>query len=535
MTVGVAPGYEWCMGHAAGIAADLDGFDLPSLVRRASERHGAATGLVVDATGERLTFADIAARVAGTADSLSSLGVGVGTRVGVMLPNGAAFPLVWLALADLGAVIVPLSVHLMSADLSHIIEDARCEWLVTADPESAVFDGIRDKLPGLSRVVDVDAIAGASRVSTPSNARCPDPDRLLNVQYTSGTTGKPKGCLLSHRYWIEIAKQAVSNDPPLVPGDILLTAQPFNYIDPQWNLIVALTLGCTLVILDGFHPSTFMDKVREHRATFFYCLGAMPTMLLAQPESGHDADNQLRAVFCSGIPADRHAELERRFGAPWYELYGSTELGGAIIAVSAADHDGLVGSGSLGLPTSDVELELLDDAGLPVRTGVGELLVRTPNFMDGYWRRDGSVDSGLTDGWFHTGDLVERDERGYLAFRGRLRDTVRRAGENVSAAEVEEVLLLHPSVSVAAVVAVPDPIRGQEVKAFVVLGPDAIPTGPADLAAFCRDRIAYFKVPRFWEFADELPMTPSQRVAKADLLSTNPTYDAVTKEWHVPA
>ncbi|WP_193605828.1 AMP-binding protein [Nocardioides dongkuii] len=436
---------------------------------------------------ERLTFSDVARRSAAYAQALHERGVRPGDRVAVMLDNQPEFPLVWLALMRLGAAMVPLNVRYRSADVGHVVGDAGARVAVT----SPAYDAL---LAPVASVLLVDEL-----VPDGTWAQGPvDPGAVVNVQYTSGTTGHPKGCVLTHRYWTTLGDSLVQEFPHLASADVMLTAQPFFYLDPQWNVVTALLAGAHLVALDGFHPSTFWAKVREHEVTYFYCLAAMPTLLLKMPPDERDRDHRVRAVQCSAIPPALHAELEERWGAPWYEAFGMTETG-ADIRVGADDHDELVGSGCLGRPAGHREVRLVD----------GELWLRGPGMMEGYLGHD----SPFVDGWFPTGDLARVDDQGRLYLTGRLKDMIRRSGENIAAREVEDVLLTHPHVRLAAVVGVPDEIRGEEVKAYVV-APGA---ASEELDAWCRERLAGFKVPRFWEFREDLPLTASHRVEKAKL------------------
>jgi crotonobetaine/carnitine-CoA ligase len=447
--------------------------DLVALVQRAAQRWPDRIAWRFD-PGSTITFSQINTLSSGYAEALRARGIEAGDRVAVMLPNRPEFPLLWLALAKLGAALVPINVRYRSADTAHLLRDSAATLLITEETlaELRPEDGF-DQPPV-------------------------DPDAIVNVQYTSGTTGAPKGCLLSHRYWLTLAASLVDEFPHLTEHDVMLTAQPFSYVDPQWNVVAALMSGAELVVLDGFHPSRFWADVRRHQVTYFYCLGAMPTLLLAMPPDPADRDHRVRAVQCSAIPPNRHAELEERWGVGWYEAFGMTETG-ADIRVSPDEHDELVGTGCLGRPAAHREASVTPD---------GELMLRGPGMFDGYlghpppWR----------DGWFPTGDLARIDEHGRVYLRGRLKDMIRRSGENVAAAEVEQVLMDHPAVTLAAVIGVPDEMRGEEVKAFVV--------GEAsedELRAWSAERLAAFKVPRFWEFRDELPMTPSERVAKKEL------------------
>lgn len=464
--------------------------------------------------GESLTFADVGRRSAELAAALAEQGIAAGQRVAVMMENRAEFPLTWLALARLGAAMVPLNPQYRAEDAGHILSHSRAVALVTCGG-SARSD---------IRVLDVEQL--------PPGASVPDrrtvPEDTVNIQYTSGTTGRPKGCVLSHRYWMTLGGSLVDEFPHLSSDDTMLTAQAFSYIDPQWNVVAALLAGAHLVVLDSFHPSTFWAKIREYEVTYFYCLAAMPNLLLKMAPDPLDREHRVRVVQCSAIPAARHAEIERRWGVPWYEAFGMTETG-ADLRVTDVDHDELVGSGCVGAATRAREARIVDAEDLTVPRGeAGELVLRGTGLMDRYEADPDATAAAFRGGWFHTGDLARMDDTGRVYLVGRLKDMIRRAGENVSAREVEDVLLTHPAVRLAAVVAVPDELRGEEVKAFIVA--DDV-TG-AELAEYCAARLARFKIPRYWEMCDDLPVTASHRVAKARLVSVpGRTWDRVEEVW----
>jgi crotonobetaine/carnitine-CoA ligase len=418
-----------------------------------------------------------------------------------------------------GATMVPLNVFYKRDDAAYLLEHSEAKAVVTADEFVPLMAEIAASGGPAPRLVSVDGDGGgraqalealATADSPPTVA--PDRDRLANIQYTSGTTGRPKGCMLSNRYWTAIARK-ICDFGGIGEDDVMLTAQPFYYMDPQWNVACALTAGCPLVVLDRFHPTSFWEKVRAHDVTWFYCLGTMPLMMLNTPAQENDADNTVRMVMCSAIPPGRHAEIEARWGAPWLEAFGMTETGGDL-AVSLEEHDELVGSGSIGRPLPDREARVVDDTGGDVPAGtVGEMVLRGPNMMDGYFKNAAATAEIFRGGWLHTGDLVRRDEAGRFYYVGRKKEMIRRSGENISAAEVEETIASHPAVRMAACVPVPDDIRGEEVKAYVVLR-EGETVEPAALDAHCEARLAYFKVPRYWTFVDDLPRTPSERIAK---------------------
>ena len=470
-----------------------DGTTLVDLLDRAATDHPQRPAWTFDLPegGQRLSYADVAERTRRLAAGLAERGVGPGDRVGVMLGNTPEMPLTWLALMRLGAAMVPLNPRYRRDDVAHVLTDAAVR-LVVARPQH------HELLTSYATVVGPDALEcpGAEDLPAPTLT----PETVGNVQYTSGTTGRPKGCLLDHAYWTTLGGSMLTEHPHLTSDDVLLTAQPFHYVDPQWNVVASLMAGAHLVVLDGFHPSTFWSKVREHQVTYFYSLASMPVLLLKMPTDPADRDHRVRAVQCSAIPPALHAALEERWGVPWTEAFGMTETG-ADIRVGAEEHAELVGSGSLGRPAAHREARI-DDA--------GQLWLRGPGMMQGYLGHPSPFDE---DGWFPTGDLARTDESGRLYLAGRLKDMIRRSGENVAAVEVEEVLLAHPAVHLAAVIGVPDEVRGEEVAAYVV-APEA---SAEELSSWCAERLAGFKVPSIWRFRDELPLTASLRVEKAAL------------------
>jgi len=521
---------------------------LPEAVRRAAHLWPDRTAWIFDLregpepqASATLTFAQVAEGVEHIARDLQARGITAGDRVAVMLHNRPEYALTWLALAQLGAAMVPLGVKSRHDDAAWILAKSRAVALIST-PELAgliaplalpVID-IADVSPGApSR----DSTTG-SRSTLPDNSAtesgAPAPGSIANVQFTSGTTGRPKGCLLSHAYWLYLAASLVTRFPRLTADDRMLTAQPMSYMDPQWNIAAGLVSGASVVVLDGFHPSTVWERLREHQATYFYCVASMPVLMLTTPPDPSDRDHRVRVIQCSAIPPARHAELEERWGVPWFEVFGMTETGGDI-HVTDTDHDECVGTGTIGRakPGREVLIVDADDQLVPVGS-IGELLLRGPGMMSGYDDEPEATAQVLRDGWMHTGDLARQDEHGYIWLVGRVKDVVRRSGENVAAREVEDTLLAHPAVRVAAVVGVPDDIRGEEVKAYVVLTDDRDAAAAAEeLRAHCRERIAGFKVPRYWEVRDDLPRTPSERVAKKEIVAGR-TWDAETSTWLVP-
>ncbi len=507
--------------------------DLPTLVRTAAERWPARSLMRFPATGESVTYADFHGRSDALAAGLVALGVDRGDRVAVMLPNRLDFPVAWIGIVKAGGVMVPVNVFYQAADAAYLLQNSGATILVTDTDHLALARDMQATCESLAHIISVDGpadgaldLAAVLAGGEGRDLRPVYPEQASNLQYTSGTTGHPKGCVLSNFYWVRLARMIAAGPPDLGPDDVLLTAQPFYYMDPQWNLALALLVGGELVVLDRFHPSTFWQDVRSHGVTFFYCLGMMPMALYNMPPEPADRDNRVRGIACSAIPARLHAELEERWGTPWYEAFGMTETGGDVRVFEREEE--LLGTACIGRPYPDRELRVADADGNPVpRGGTGELLVRGPGMMDGYFRNREATARAFDGGWFHTGDVVRQDEAGRVFYIGRTKDMIRRSGENIAAAEVEAVLTRHPQVAEAACVPVPDELRGEEVKVYVV--PAGGRPDPAELREWLSGQLAYFKVPRYWTFVDQLPKTPSERVAKAEL--TAGVEDLRTGAW----
>ena len=535
-------------GDTAGSIPAEAVLDLLTALRRAAARWPDRAALVFDETDETLTFSALAARVDRVAAALACTGIGRGDRVAIMLPNRLEWPLAWLGLVRIGAVMVPVNTGYRSADAGFVLRHAGVRAVVTLRELVPLLVDVRADIGTTFAIHCVDGVADGDAIDftglmEPHVADAPpavevDPHTLVNVQYTSGTTGEPKGCMLSHSWFMRFAWRVATLHDGLEETDTILTSQPFHYVDPQWNLAVALLSGATLVVLDRFHPSTYWDRVRAHRVTWFYCLGVMPKLMLNIPPSPLDREHSVKRVTCSAIPRADHAAIEARWGVPWYEAFGMTESG-LDIAVDLADHDEVVGTGCIGTPMPGREARVVDADDRPVPAGTpGELVLRGVGLMDGYYRNPAATADAFRNGWLHTGDVVRCDERGRFHYLSRMKDMIRRSGENIAAAEVEEVIMRHPGVRLAAVLAVEDDLRGEEVMAYVV--PDVtVPradVGPEVLSVFCAERLARFKVPRYWKYRDDLPRTPSERIRKEALRAEHddPTagaWDLVNGRW----
>lgn len=517
--------------------------NLPALLHAVAAERPDQVALDFFEAPERLTYRELATRVSELAAGLAELGVGRGAHVAVMLPNVSAFPVTWLALATLGAVMVPVNGAYTPREIAYVVGDAEASMIVIDEAYLPAFEAMEERPARLpdARVVVLGAPRpgqcswGAVRArgaALPRPPACPaGRDDLLNIQYTSGTTGFPKGCMLTHRYWLTIGKVNARRDGRVYQR--ILAATPFFYMDPQWLMVMAFFQGGTLFVARRQSASRFMGWVRTHRINFTL----FPEVAFKQPPRDDDRDNEIVRVNAYGLNKANHAAIEERFDMICREAFGMTEIGsGMFVPIEATD---MVGSGTCGVPVPFRETKVVDDTGNEVPPGVeGELLVRGPGILLGYYRKPEATAEALVDGWFRTGDIFRKDARGFHFIVGRKKDMIRRAGENIAAGEVEAVLRTMPEIAEAAAVPVPDEQRREEVKVYVVLQPgvtaEALP--PAAIIAHCVRNLAAFKVPRYVAYAQALPKTASGKNAKhvlvkdvADLRAG--AYDRVDGLW----
>jgi carnitine-CoA ligase len=445
--------------------------------------------------------------------------VPVGGNVAIMLPNRTEFLVAWFATAANEQAIVSVNPAMGSHDASHVLRDSGAELLITDETHHALLGEIGDRCPELADVVIVrpDEPRGLPRCQAngpPLEDYRPDPRAVTNVYYTSGTTGPPKGCMVNHAYWLRFAG-LYHELYGLKASDRLLCCLQFFYADPPWQVLVSLHAGAPLVCMRRFSVSRFWAVCRGFGVTRIFGIGAIPMLLMKAPPHDAERDHRVELAVQVGIPSTHHHALEERFGCTWVEAYGLTETG-FVTSMPADRPEEMVGSGSIGRPCPDVELEIVDDDGAPVEDGeTGELLIRAPGMMLGYLGRPEETAAILVDGWLRSGDLVHRDEDGFYYFHGRKKEMVRRGGENLSPAEIEAVLGAHPAVGQAAVIPVPDELMGEEVMAVLRVADGQEQPTPQELADFCAARLARFKVPRYVCFAHKpFSLTASMRVRK---------------------
>ncbi|MCA1831969.1 MAG: long-chain fatty acid--CoA ligase [Actinomycetota bacterium] len=503
--------------------------NLSELVRESAARLPEKAALIF--RGQPIKYAEIEREVERAAAGLIALGVTPGDRVGVLVHNVPHFVYAFYGLLRAGAVMVPLNTMFTGEEIGTILTDSETRVVIAAEPYARLIDGIRDTLPMLEHVV----VVGAGPVGTitweqmvgsgrgPAAVATGDDD-LACLAYTSGTTGTPKGAMLSHRNLLANIEQ-MSNTPMLAENedDVILLVLPLFHIYAM-NVILGLTLkvGATALIMERFDPVSSLEHVEKHSVSVLF--GAPPMFIAWLNTPGverYDLSKVRLAVSgAAPLPAAVLEEFERRLGITIWEGYGLTETSPAVTS-------NVMGSvakpGSIGKPLPGVEVRIVDEDGDDVEEGdPGELVVRGPNVFGGYWRQQEASDAVFMDGWFRTGDIGYADADGYIFLIDRSKDLVIVSGFNVYPREVEEVLVRHPKVAEAAVIGVPHPYTGEAVKAICALRP-GVSASEEEVIEFCGRSLARFKCPQSVEFVDELPHHVTGKVLRRALREGTPT------------
>ena len=517
---------------------------IPRLLAAAAERDG--DGVWLRSEAGSLTFGGTVAATGRTAEALRSAGVRRGDLVMVTARNTPPYLICWLALAALGAVTVAVNPRSSAAELAGLarqtapralITDAGLATLVAeavgsggAATGPAVLD-VADLVP--AEWADRTAMAGAARLARlPGEAVSPDDPAVLIP--TSGTTGRSKLVIQTHRAYA-MAGEGFPFWMELTAADRLMTSLPLFHVNaPAYSVMGSLACGAGLVLLDRFSASGFLDSARRHGATEFNAIGAMLEILMRQPERPDDCETPLRLCYTGPAPErERQLEMERRLGLRIVVGYAMSESPYGLIWARGTRPFGTLGSVRQHPVLGTVnEARVVSQAGADLGPGEsGELLLRNPLVTPGYFGMPQETAQVMTGGWLRTGDLVTVGGDGTYTFVSRLKEVIRRRGENLSPLEVEDVLTEHPAVLECAVVGVPSDLTEEEVKAFIVSVAGQRPDF-AELRAFAGARLAAFKVPRYWQQIDALPRTPTARIAKHRLPAGHPPgeFDAEAPE-----
>lgn len=476
-------------------------------------------------SGRRFTYAQLNARTNQTANLLAQAGVAPGDRVAVLMPNGHEFVETYFGIAKIGAVMVPLNWRLTPHELSYILRDSGARSLVFGTEFADAVAAIRD----LPEAPVLDLLVAVGSAPLPPGARCyaelqakqpttfataACPDGLLFIMYTSGTTGRPKGAVHTHA----TAFSGVLTCSATLqgrPGDRMLLPMPLFHVGGIGTLNFSFYQAKGVVLMRAFDPEATWRVVERERITNTMAVPAMLAAML-QATSLQDCDVSSLvdvSVGAAPVPLTLIEEYLAR-GIALQQVYGLTESAGAGVYLSS-DYARRK-TGSAGRAMFHTDLKVVDAAGVQVPPGeAGEILLRGPHLMTGYWNLPEATAEALRDGWLHTGDVGVLDEDGFVYVRDRMKDMIISGGENVYPAEIENVLLSHEGVADAAVIGRPDTRWGEVPVAVVVRRDPALE--PASLVEFARERLARFKCPAEVHFVDALPRNPSGKVLKTDL------------------
>lgn len=482
--------------------------------------------------GLEWSYAEVARRVNELKAIYAQAGYGVGHRVGLLLENQPEHFIHKLAMNALGVCCVPLNPDHRPVEMAYVIGHARLDLIVCLDALLALVEQSLTHTPHRPAVRSLQAAQDRlPEPHTPREEREVRATDIASVLYTSGTTGRPKGCLLSHRYELATGHWYASTGGLVTfreGQERIYNPLPVFHVNALvFSFFCALLKGNCQIQTDRFQPTRWFDEVHSSRATVVHYLGVVVPMLLNQPQHPRERDHQVRFAIGAGVDPQRHAEFEARFGYPLVEIWGMTEM---VRAIFDSETPRQVGTRAFGRTRPGLEVRVVDDVGqdVPDQTA-GEMVLRyssdTPrkDCFSGYLDDAAATEQAWRGGWFHTGDVVTRDPDGLLHFVERRKNIIRRSGENIAAAEVEALLQAHPAVAQAAVLGVRDEVREEEVLACIVLKSPHRAEPRADdptvqaLLTYCREALAYYKVPGWMWFTHEIPTTGTQKVQKHQL------------------
>jgi crotonobetaine/carnitine-CoA ligase len=475
-----------------------------------------AAGRAYHPTGVELSYAQVREAVLERREAYARAGYGHGHRVALLLENRPEFFFHYLALNGLGASIVPINPDYRHDEMRYQMEHSEADLAVTIASRFADIEAVaRERAKPLPVVAAEDFPPTLPRPVSRPRADPPGLESESSLLYTSGTTGRPKGCILSNFYYLN-AGAWYRDLIGLEPGrERILNPLPLFHMNAQAITATGalLTANC-LAQPERFSPTRWWRDVVNGKATIIHYLGVMPPLLLNQPPCPEERQHSVRLGVGAAIEPGLHPRFEERFGFPLIEVWGMTETGRIF---ADRDEPRQISTRAFGRPGGGFEARVEEDGELLVRWGGPE--GPRHGFFSGYLKNAQATEEAWRGGWFHTGDVVTQASDGMLYFVDRKKNIIRRSGENIAGAEVEACLQLHPAVAQVAVVAVRDELREEEVMACVVTGEDA--RGDRALAealqAWCLERLAYFKAPGWVLFLDNLPTTATQKVQKAQI------------------
>jgi crotonobetaine/carnitine-CoA ligase len=508
---------------------------LSTILTRQAERYDDRVLLVSGET--RWTYAQTAAIAAASAQTLARAGIRPGDRVALMCSNRPEFLQVYLGCAWLGAIVVPINTALRGFQLSHIFRNSRPALLVIETLFLAAIETVEADVELPPQTWTIGSVAETSEAKISSlplpalaagaPAGAVRPGDTVAILYTSGTTGPAKGvcCPQAQLFWWGVYSARALG---IREGDVLFTTLPLFHTNALNAFYQAILNGCTYVLEPKFSASGFWAAARRHNAAVGYLLGAMASMLLAQPSTAEDSAHRLRVALGGGVPPQIHRPFFERFGVPLVDGYGSTETNFVFAGPIPSDRPGTMGYLADGVEARIVDA---DDSELPDGQA-GELVLRALEpfaFATGYFGMPEKTVEAWRNLWFHSGDRVVRDPDGHYRFIDRMKDSIRRRGENVSSWEVEQAILSHPAVAACAIFPLPSELGEDEVAAAILLEP-CQSLQPVDIIRHCEGRIAHFAIPRYVRIVSQMPLTENGKIKKGVLREAGVTTDTWDRE-----
>jgi long-chain acyl-CoA synthetase len=482
-------------------------------------------------TDKKCSYAQLNTRVNRLANGLIDIGLCRGDRLAILQHNCAEYVEAFFAAAKIGAPLVALDHRLVAREVLYILNDSGAKVLIVGAQYAGVIDSLRSELKSVDEFIYVGATHEqmmpyesllASYPAAEPRAKAQEDD-LATLYYTSGTTGVPKGVMMTHKnLWAAMINS--ERALPVLADDITLHTSPFSHIAAVWPLLAHCHTGGTNVILERFDPRLVLEAIEQEKVTTWNSVPTMIQRVLEYPDANHYDVSSLRWVGygASPMPVEVLKKAIATFGSRFVQVYGSTET--YLVTMLPKEDHVVYGPKnkvrrliSCGKPIGDCQVRIVDDQGRDVSPGeIGEIAVKGESITHGYWEQPDETARAIKDGWFLTGDLAHTDEDGYVYIAGRKKDLIITGGENVSPREIEDVIYKHPSVLEAAVIGVPDERWGEAVKAVVVLR-EKRTASAEDIIAFCKQNLARFKVPKSVEFLDALPKTATGKVKRAEL------------------
>ncbi len=485
---------------------------------------------------EAVAYAEFDRRVNRMANALLSLGISKGDHCAIMLPNSTEFLYAWFGLNKIGAVEVPVNTQLKESEVHYILEHSESVAIIASSEYASLLVSISDALPSMNTIILVgdrtvagtvayeDIMTGASE-QAPLGIPVAESDPAVII-YTSGTTGRPKGVVLSHRALVETGR-SWAYTAAVREKDRIMTPMPLFHANAQvYSTMGSLVANASLILLEKFSRSRVIEQARHFEANRLVIGAPIIPMIWSREPMEDDADNPIEVMQAGGVPKEYSHEFEARFGVRVQTIYSLTESPVCIMGPSDVSRPRKVTPGigyPMEHPDSDFrnEVKIVNEQGREVPTGAeGQIVVKNPAVMIGYFKDAAHTAEIKCDGWIHTGDVGFRDEDGYFFFMGRQKDVIRRKAELISPTEIEEVINGHPSVEDCAVIGVPSGLgtAEEEIKAYISLRPGS-EAKAEEIIDVCYRSLADFKVPRYVEFRQELPRTPLGKVQKAALKS----------------